>query len=144
MSATHCKAALSSQVFRRYVLLLVDFYNHSLTAISLTPAGMIECMKTLTAVASGQELSEEERQCLSMAYKGATTPLRDTWRFLNASHIENHSALIDTFKRELKNDISALCGDIIVTLFNDLIPFSVSVAGRIHYYQMYVCSSHSN
>lgn len=72
------------------------------------------------AAASGDDLSFEERNLLSVAYKNAVGARRASWRALNAEDYRNN-AWIQTFKTQVEEELRDLCHDVLKLLEDTLI-----------------------
>jgi len=85
---------------------------------------MCKCMKKLVLITSGanDDLTVDERNLLSVAYKNVIGGRRASWRTLNAEHQdEKSSRLISKYKDHVEAELSAICQDILGLLEDKLI-----------------------
>jgi len=85
---------------------------------------MCKCMIQLVNEShqSGESLSVDERNLLSVAYKNVIGARRASWRTLNAeSQDEKHAGLIDTYKKQVEEELQTICNDVIGLLKEKLI-----------------------
>lgn len=88
---------------------------------------MLELMKTLITEHS-QELSVEERNLLSVAYKNSVGPRRSAWRVLvslenkEESKPQAHTNLLKEYKAKVEKELESICTEIINFLETKLIP----------------------
>jgi len=85
---------------------------------------MCKCMSQLVEECntSGDGLSVDERNLLSVAYKNVIGARRASWRTLNAeSQDEKNSGLIDTYKKQVEEELKTICNDVISLLKDKLI-----------------------
>jgi len=67
------------------------------------------------------DLTVEERNLLSVAYKNVVGARRAAWRTLN---VEEHkdNALVQTYKKQIENELESICQDVLDLLQNTLVP----------------------
>jgi len=88
---------------------------------------MCKCMKELVAFSSSEspsnkgELSIDERNLLSVAYKNVIGARRASWRTLNAENEDNNGPLVQKYKRVVENELEAVCTDVLNILQENLI-----------------------
>jgi len=77
----------------------------------------------ITSFGSTSDLSVEERNLLSVAFKNVIGARRASWRTLN---VEEHSGneLVKTYKKQLEAELDTICHDVIDLLQHSLIPHS--------------------
>ena len=99
---------------------------------------MVDHMK---AVANNHnvELSVEERNLLSVAYKNVIGSRRASWRVI--SSIENkgdadRAEHIKSYRSKIEGELVDICNDILTIIDNNLIPNSTSEEGKVFYYKM--------
>jgi 14-3-3 protein epsilon len=99
---------------------------------------MVDHMK---AVANNHnvELTVEERNLLSVAYKNVIGSRRASWRVI--SSIENkgdseRSEHIKSYRQKIEGELVDICNDILTIIENNLIPNSSSEEGKVFYYKM--------
>ncbi len=105
---------------------------------------MLEYMKRVLEF--DEELSVDERNLLSVAYKNCVGSKRTSWRILdtlekkenvkksetnqkNLEHIQN-------FKKKVEGELSKICYEIIDTLDKKLIPKSKDASSKVFYLKM--------
>jgi len=98
---------------------------------------MVEHMKAVAQ--QPQELTVEERNLLSVAYKNVIGSRRASWRVI--SSIEQKCEpeklnLIQSYKRKIESELEDICSDILEIIKNELIPNSDSDEGKVFYYKM--------
>jgi 14-3-3 protein epsilon len=98
---------------------------------------MVEHMK---AVAEKPiELSVEERNLLSVAYKNVIGSRRASWRVL--SSIEQKTdpeklGLVKDYKVKIEHELVKICADILSIIVDKLVPNSTNEEGKVFYYKM--------
>lgn len=99
---------------------------------------MVDHMK---AVANNHnvELTVEERNLLSVAYKNVIGSRRASWRVI--SSIENKGdndrlEHIKNYRQKIEGELIDICNDILAIIENNLIPNSSSEEGKVFYYKM--------
>lgn len=88
-----------------------------------------------------QELSVEERNLLSVAYKNVIGSRRASWRVIASIEQKGDPdkiPLIQSYKRKIENELEDICSDILEIIKNELIPNSDSDEGKVFYYKMKV------
>jgi 14-3-3 protein epsilon len=105
---------------------------------------MVENMK---AVASAdQELSVEERNLLSVAYKNVIGARRASWRIVTSIEQKEESkgndtqvGLIKEYRQKIEAELAKICEDILECLDGHLIPSAESGESKVFYHKMYGC-----
>lgn len=102
---------------------------------------MVENMKAVAS--SGQELSVEERNLLSVAYKNVIGARRASWRIVSsieqkeeAKGNEAQVNLIREYRSKIESELSKICDDILSVLTDHLIPSAASGESKVFYYKM--------
>lgn len=102
---------------------------------------MVDHMKSVAQ--QPQELTVEERNLLSVAYKNVIGSRRASWRVI--SSIEQKGVaegdtdklnLIQSYKKKIESELEDICSDILEIIKNELIPNSDSEEGKVFYYKM--------
>ena len=94
-----------------------------------------------------QELSIEERNLLSVAYKNSVGTKRTSWRILDTLEKKeeakgesegesNHLKLVRDFKKKVEQELDNICDEIISTLDDKLIPSSKDASSKVFYQKM--------
>ena len=86
-----------------------------------------------------EELSVEERNLLSVAYKNVIGSRRASWRVISSIEQKSDSektALITNYKKKIEKELESICGDILGIIQDTLIPNSAGDEGKVFYYKM--------
>lgn len=104
---------------------------------------MVNCMK---AVAEGDnELSVEERNLLSVAYKNVIGTRRASWRVLSSieqrekqksSSDESRLSLMKKFRVQVESEMKKICNDVIKVLDDHLIPKATAAEAKVFFQKM--------
>jgi len=104
---------------------------------------MVENMKTVAS--TDQELSVEERNLLSVAYKNVIGARRASWRIVSSIEQKEESkgneaqvTLIKEYRNKIEQELAKICDDILGVLDGSLIPAAGSGESKVFYYKMYV------
>lgn len=102
---------------------------------------MVENMKAVAS--SGQELSVEERNLLSVAYKNVIGARRASWRIVSsieqkeeAKGNEAQVNLIRDYRSKIESELTKICDDILNVLTQHLIPSAATGESKVFYYKM--------
>lgn len=102
---------------------------------------MVENMKAVAS--SGQELSIEERNLLSVAYKNVIGARRASWRIVSSIEQkeeqkgnESQVKLIRDYRSKIEQELTNICDDILNVLNEHLIPTAQSGESKVFYYKM--------
>jgi len=93
-------------------------------------------------VNQGGDLSTEERNLLSIAYKNSVGSRRSAWRALEAiEHKDDHKggshkALIKELKRKVKEELDNLCNDALQLIENKIVPNATAPESKIFFLKM--------
>lgn len=100
---------------------------------------MVEAMKEVAKM--GSELTVEERNLLSVAYKNVIGARRASWRILTS--MENKAdkdaakeKLIKDYREQIEKELKETCNDVLNTLDKHLIPPAMSGESKVFYYKM--------
>ena len=106
-------------------------------------AEMVENMKTVAS--ADQELSVEERNLLSVAYKNVIGARRASWRIVTSIEQKEESkgnesqvTLIKEYRQKIEAELGGICEDILDVLDKHLIPSAQSGESKVFYHKMYV------
>merc|ERR1712196_246498 len=102
---------------------------------------MAEYMKLVAE--TREELSVEERNLLSVAYKNAVGSRRASWRIVSSveqketskNNAEN-AALAASYRTKVEGELNKICDEILKLLKECLIPSSTSGESKVFYYKM--------
>jgi 14-3-3 protein epsilon len=100
---------------------------------------MVDHMKAVAQ--QPQELSVEERNLLSVAYKNVIGARRASWRVISSIEQKGEQdrlPLIREYKAKIEDELSEICNDILNIIETELIPNSTSEEGKVFYYKMKV------
>ncbi|KAF2454616.1 putative 14-3-3 family protein ArtA [Lineolata rhizophorae] len=102
---------------------------------------MVENMKTVAS--ADQELSVEERNLLSVAYKNVIGARRASWRIVTSIEQKEESKgneaqvnLIKEYRAKIEGELAKICEDILEVLDQHLIPSAQSGESKVFYHKM--------
>ncbi|KAG0661942.1 14-3-3 protein [Maudiozyma exigua] len=103
---------------------------------------MVENMKNVAS--SGQDLSVEERNLLSVAYKNVIGARRASWRIVSSieqkeetkEKSEHQVALIRKYRSKIEEELTKISDDILSVLDAHLIPSATTGESKVFYYKM--------
>jgi 14-3-3 protein epsilon len=103
---------------------------------------MIEYVKLFVSKTQ-QDLSIEERNILSVAYKNFVGARRTSWRVLNSieqkedrKNNQSNKTAAQVYKAELEAELSKYCNDVLNVIDRDLLPKAASAESRVFYHKM--------
>jgi 14-3-3 protein epsilon len=104
-------------------------------------AEMVDHMKSVAS--ADQELSVEERNLLSVAYKNVIGARRASWRIVTSIEQkeetkgnEPHVTLIKEYRTKIEQELAKICEDILEVLDKHLIASAKSGESKVFYYKM--------
>eukprot|EP00752_Nemacystus_decipiens_P008474 g7571.t1 len=98
---------------------------------------MVENMKAVAV--RPEELSMEERNLLSVAYKNVIGSRRASWRVISSIEQKGEPdklKLIGDYKAKIEKELETICGDILTIIEEHLLPNSQSNESKVFYYKM--------
>merc|ERR1739846_35429 len=102
---------------------------------------MVTSMKTVASM--DVELTVEERNLLSVAYKNVIGARRASWRIISSIEqkeenkaSEDKLKMIKTYRNQVEKELRDICGDILEVLDKHLIPCSDTGESKVFYYKM--------
>ena len=101
---------------------------------------MIAYMKKVAN--QGQEMSAEERNLLSVAFKNSVGQRRTAWRTISAIYNKEefkgsrYLELIKAYKDKIEQELSDICQDVLNLLTDVLIPNSKMAEARVTFMKM--------
>jgi len=102
---------------------------------------MVESMKKVAC--ADVELTVEERNLLSVAYKNVIGARRASWRIISSIEQkeenkgnENHVVKIKEYRTKIEKELGAICNDILSVLNDHLIPTATTGESKVFYYKM--------
>merc|ERR1711935_823963 len=102
---------------------------------------MVEAMKNVASL--DVELTVEERNLLSVAYKNVIGARRASWRIISSIEqkeetkaAEDKLKMIKAYRSQVEKELRDICGDILQVLDKHLIPCSDTGESKVFYYKM--------
>ncbi|QSL65736.1 hypothetical protein MERGE_000014 [Pneumocystis wakefieldiae] len=102
---------------------------------------MVESMKKVAS--SGQELTVEERNLLSVAYKNVIGARRASWRIVSSIEQKEENKgnlaqalLIKEYRSKIESELTCICNDILTVLDTHLIVSANTGESKVFYYKM--------
>ena len=102
---------------------------------------MVDAMKRVAAL--NVELTVEERNLLSVAYKNVIGARRASWRIISSIEQkeenkgnEAHVTKIKEYRTKVETELGKICNDILNVLDQHLIPTATSGESKVFYYKM--------
>ncbi|KAK1396036.1 General regulatory factor 8 [Heracleum sosnowskyi] len=105
---------------------------------------MVEFMeKLVTGATPAGELTVEERNLLSVAYKNVIGSLRAAWRIVSSIEQkeesrknEDHVVLVKDYRSKVESELSEVCGGILKLLESNLVPSASTSESKVFYLKM--------
>lgn len=104
---------------------------------------MVEAMEKVAMTADIAELTIEERNLLSVAYKNVIGARRASWRIISSIEQKEEgkdnaefAEVIKAYRAKVESELNTICGGILNLLDNHLIPPSVSGESKVFYLKM--------
>ncbi|CAD6246244.1 unnamed protein product [Miscanthus lutarioriparius] len=104
---------------------------------------MVDFMEKVVAAAASSELTVEERNLLSVAYKNVIGARRASWRIVSSiEHKEEtrgaagHAAAARGYRARVEAELSGICAGIIRLLDDRLVPAAAAVDAKVFYLKM--------
>ncbi|RWW57016.1 hypothetical protein BHE74_00036224 [Ensete ventricosum] len=104
---------------------------------------MVEFMEKVVKTASGEELTVEERNLLSVAYKNVIGARRASWRIISSIEQkeesrgnEDHVVLIKDYRGKVEAELSKICDGILKLLDSHLVPSASAAESKVFYLKM--------
>lgn len=100
---------------------------------------MVEAMKKVAGMES--ELTVEERNLLSVAYKNVIGARRASWRIISSleqkdEKCEEKQAINKAYRQQIENELKAICMDVLCCLDKGLIPYACQGEAKVFFYKM--------
>jgi 14-3-3 protein epsilon len=109
-------------------------------------AEMVENMKIVAS--ENRDLTVEERNLLSVAYKNVIGARRASWRIVTSIEQKEESkgnasqvTLIKEYRQKIEAELAKICDDILEVLDKHLIPSAKSGESKVFYHKMYVTAA---
>ncbi|XP_020083194.1 14-3-3 protein 6-like [Ananas comosus] len=105
---------------------------------------MVEFMeKVAAAKGDAEELTAEERNLLSVAYKNVIGARRASWRIVSSIEAKeegrgnpDHAAAIRAYRCRVEAELASICGGILALLDSRLVPSAASADSKVFYLKM--------
>ncbi|XP_052195253.1 14-3-3 protein 1-like [Diospyros lotus] len=106
---------------------------------------MIQFIEKLVigCTAAGGDLTEEERNLLSIAYKNVVGPLRAAWRTISkieqkeeGRKSDDRVVLVKDYRSKVESELSQACAGLFMLLDSHLIPSASSSVSKVFYLRM--------
>jgi hypothetical protein len=95
----------------------------------------------------GGELTVDERNLLSVAYKNVVGTRRASWRIISSIEqkeeskgTEKHIGTIREYRQKIETELEGVCKDVLDVLDKSLIPKAESGESKVFYHKMCVCA----
>ncbi|KAM4630949.1 14-3-3 protein zeta-like [Polymixia lowei] len=99
---------------------------------------MAAAMKAVTE--EGSELSNEERNLLSVAYKNVVGARRSSWRVVSSMEQKSEgtekATLAKEYREKIEKELKEICTDVLGLLDNHLIPKATPADSKVFYLKM--------
>jgi len=100
---------------------------------------MAACMKAVTE--TGTELSNEERNLLSVAYKNVVGARRSSWRVISSIEqktegAERKQAMAKEYREKIEKELNEICRDVLALLDQYLIAKASNAESKVFYLKM--------
>lgn len=100
---------------------------------------MAQAMKSVTAL--GEELSNEERNLLSVAYKNVVGARRSSWRVISSieqktESNERRAQMTREYREKVEKELTDICNDVLELLSKYLIPKASTTESKVFYLKM--------
>lgn len=104
---------------------------------------MVEFMEKVVACAAPEELTVEERNLFSVAYKNAIGARRASWRIVSSIEQKeegrgnaDHVATIRDYRAKIETELSSICGGILHQIDSKLVPSASTGDSKVFYLKM--------
>eukprot|EP01128_Nolandella_sp_AFSM9_P000648 TRINITY_DN107_c0_g1_i1.p1 TRINITY_DN107_c0_g1~~TRINITY_DN107_c0_g1_i1.p1 ORF type:complete len:243 (+),score=105.45 TRINITY_DN107_c0_g1_i1:43-771(+) len=118
-----------------------NVYNAKLAEQAERYQEMVASMKKVAQL--NEELTVEERNLLSVAYKNVVGARRASWRIISSIEQKEKSkeneanvARIRTYSAKVEKELADICNDVLSVLDDNLIASSTSEESKVFYYKM--------
>lgn len=112
------------------------------------PTEMVENMKIVAS--EDRDLTVEERNLLSVAYKNVIGARRASWRIVTSIEQKEESkgnstqvGLIKEYRQKIEGELAKICEDILNVLDKHLIPSAKNGESKVFYHKMSVPACHA-
>ena len=108
---------------------------------------MVENVKRVVKMSKGQELSTENRNLLSVAYKNVIGARRASWRIVSSIQQKEESKgneaqveLVRRYRDKIEKELTEICGEVTDLLTTYLISSAVTGESQVFYHKMLIPS----
>ena len=113
--------------------------------MKLTQAGAVLRLNTISDKQQlGGELTVDERNLLSVAYKNVVGTRRASWRIISSIEqkeeskgSDKHVGTIRDYRQKIETELEKVCQDVLDVLDQSLIPKAESGESKVFYHKMY-------
>lgn len=100
---------------------------------------MADAMKSVTQ--TGSELTNEERNLLSVAYKNVVGARRSSWRVISSieqktESNEKRQQMAKEYRTKVEEELKTICKDVLTLLDDHLIPKAINAESKVFYLKM--------
>jgi len=100
---------------------------------------MAQAMKKVTEI--GSELSNEERNLLSVAYKNVVGARRSSWRVISSVEqktegVEKKQQMAREYREKIEKELRDICNDVLTLLDKFLVPKAANPESKVFYLKM--------
>lgn len=100
---------------------------------------MASCMKKVTEM--NDELSNEERNLLSVAYKNVVGARRSSWRVISSIEQktegnEKKHSMAREYRQQIEKELNEVCNDVLSLLDKHLVPKASNAESKVFYLKM--------
>ncbi|KAK6940187.1 14-3-3 domain, partial [Dillenia turbinata] len=118
-------------------------YNAKLAEQAERYEEMVEFMEKVAAAAESEELTVEERNLLSVAFKNVIGARRASWRIISSIEQkeesrgnEDHVSIIKDYRSKIEAELSKICDGILKLLDSKLVPSASNGDSKVFYLKM--------
>ncbi|KAM7529341.1 hypothetical protein LguiB_032751 [Lonicera macranthoides] len=104
---------------------------------------MVRYMDKLVSTSTTTELTVEERNLLSVAYKNVIGSLRAAWRIVSSieqkeegRNNDKHVSLVQDYRSKVESELSGVCAGILKLLDENLVPSASTSESKVFYLKM--------
>lgn len=124
---------------------LTNVYQAKLAEQAERYDDMVTSMKRVAQL--GSDLTVEERNLLSVAYKNVIGARRASWRVLSSIEAKESerasgegeiqkTTLVKTYKAKVEKELDDVCDEILKIIKDNLLPHAATVESQVFYYKM--------
>jgi 14-3-3 protein epsilon len=104
---------------------------------------MVEFMEKVAKTVDSEELTVEERNLLSVAYKNVIGARRASWRIISSIEQKEegrgndaHAATIRSYRTKIEAELAKICDGILALLDSHLVPSAGAAESKVFYLKM--------